>query len=61
MAFFGVRAVESTHHIAVYHVHHGLGGVSVPTFDGRHTFLNQEVLDFQAFFDDRHFVALFAV
>ena len=61
MTFFRIHAVKAADDVAINHVDHRLGHVTFPALDRRYAFLNQDVLYFQTFFDDRHFVALFAV
>ncbi len=57
----GMHAVEASDHVAVHHVHDGLGHGFVHALAGQHAFLDDDVGHRLAVLDDGHLVACLAV
>ena len=56
-----VHAEKAAYHKPVHHIHHRLGHRAIQRFVSVNPFLDNHFAHFQAFFDFRHFIAVFAV
>ena len=56
-----MHAIETAHHVAIHHVHHGLGDCIIQALIGVHALLDDHLIDFHAIFDHTHFVFRLAI